>query len=139
MNSRVSQSRPRSTARTVALLSLGALILVFALVFAGCGSTTDTTSPGDTTGATDPGATGDVQVVMRNTAYDPATVTINAGDTVTWVNEDAPKHDVVGDSGEFQSNLLDLGQAYSFTFTQAGTYRYHCSVHSGMKGTVIVQ
>lgn len=139
MNTRLPQTSARSAARTVALLSLGALILVFALLFAGCSSTTDTTSPGDTTGATDSGGNRAAQVVMRNTAFDPATVTVNAGDTVTWVNEDATKHDVVADNGEFTSNLLDTGQAFSFTFSQAGTYRYHCSVHSGMNGTVIVQ
>jgi plastocyanin len=80
-----------------------------------------------------------VQVVMTNRTYDPETVTVNVGDTVTWVNEDAPQHDVVADNGEFKSELFDKGQTFAFTFTQAGTYPYHCSIHPGMTGVVIVQ
>jgi amicyanin len=76
---------------------------------------------------------------MTNRSYDPQEITVKVGDTVTWVNQDAPKHDVVADNGEFKSSLFDKGQSFSFTFTKAGTYPYHCSIHPGMTGTVIVR
>jgi plastocyanin len=76
---------------------------------------------------------------MTNRSYDPKSVTIKVGDTVTWVNEDAPQHDVVADGGEFKSDLFDKGQSFSHTFTTTGTYPYHCSIHPGMTGTVIVE
>jgi plastocyanin len=104
------------------------------------GGATGTAAPG-VTGSTAPGAAGGqtVSVVMTNRTYDPQEVTVKVGDTVTWVNEDAPKHDVVADNGEFKSQLFDKGQSFSYTFTKAGTYPYHCSIHPGMTGTVIVQ
>jgi plastocyanin len=109
---------------------------------ASCGSggtgSTDATAPG-TTGVTSQGGGAEVQVIMTNRSYDPQTVTIAVGGTVTWINQDAPQHDVVADNGEFQSQLFDKGQSFSFTFTAAGTYPYHCSIHPGMTGTVVVQ
>ncbi|HSI21149.1 MAG TPA: plastocyanin/azurin family copper-binding protein [Verrucomicrobiae bacterium] len=79
-------------------------------------------------------------VVMQNTAYSPAKVTVKKGGSVTWTNNDSVAHDVVGDSGpeSFRSQLLSRGQAFSFTFTKAGTYTYHCTPHSFMTGTVEV-
>ncbi len=121
------------------------LIVVLAVVVAACGgggSSDTTAAPGSgatTTAGSASGGGTEVEVIMTNRSYDPETVTIKAGDTVTWVNEDAPQHDVVADNGEFKSDLFDKGQTFSFTFTQAGTYPYHCSVHPGMTGTVTVQ
>ncbi len=112
---------------------LAALVLASGLL-AGCGgsSTTATTAGGAAAGNA-------AQVIMTNRSYDPQEITVKVGDTVTWVNQDAPKHDVVADNGEFKSSLFDKGQSFSFTFTKAGTYPYHCSIHPGMTGTVIVQ
>ena len=126
------------TARTPAvwLALLAALLLTFGIL-AGCGgsSTSATTSGGGKAGA----ASNAVQVIMANRSYDPQQVTVKVGDTVTWVNQDTPKHDVVADNGEFKSNLFDKGGTFSFTFTKTGTYPYHCSIHPGMVGTVVVQ
>jgi plastocyanin len=142
-HSRLSYGR-RSNAAFI-LLVAAALALVLMLLIAACGSgstgSTDTTLPvGETTTVTTVGsATGGTQVIMTNRSYNPATVTIKVGDKVTWVNQDAPQHDVVADNGEFNSQLFDKGQSFSFTFTKAGTYPYHCSIHPGMTGTVVVQ
>jgi plastocyanin len=76
---------------------------------------------------------------MSQIAFDPKEVTIKVGDTVTWLNKDAPQHDVVAENGEFKSDLLELDATFSFTFAQAGTFPYYCSVHPGMTGTVVVQ
>lgn len=118
--------------RAVRLVVLAALLLTFGLL-AGCGGAT-------TSGSSATSAAGNAaQVIMTNRNYDPQQVTIKVGDTVTWVNQDAPKHDVVADNGEFKSDLFDKGGTFSFTFTKAGTYPYHCSIHPGMVGTVVVQ
>jgi plastocyanin len=76
---------------------------------------------------------------MKDMTFDPATVTIKTGESVTWTNEDSVTHTVVGDNGEFQSGDLADGATFSFTFDTAGTYTYHCSIHPSMKGTVVVE
>jgi plastocyanin len=104
-------------------------------LYGGGGSTTTAGTPGTTTA----GGAGGAQVVMKNTAFDPATVTIKAGESVTWTNEDPMNHTVTADNGEFDSGNLGQGATFSFTFDKAGTYPYHCSIHPTMKGTVVVQ
>lgn len=123
MNLRIARTRACWLAVIAALLlSLGLL--------AGCGN-----SPTPTTTA----ASAALQVIMTNRTYVPQQIAIKVGDTITWVNQDAPQHDVVADNGEFKSSLFDRGGTFSFTFTKAGTYPYHCSIHPGMVGTVVVQ
>jgi plastocyanin len=76
---------------------------------------------------------------MQSLAFNPQTVTIKVGETVTWTNQDSHNHTVVADDGAFQSNDLANGATFSFTFDKAGTYAYHCSIHPTMTGTVTVQ
>ena len=80
-------------------------------------------------------------VAMENYAYSPSSLTIQAGDTVTWTNHDQAPHNVVTTSGpaSLQSPLLAQGESWSFTFTVPGTYEYYCSVHPDMRAQVIVQ
>jgi amicyanin len=136
-------SRRAATVAAVAVIIVAISVLVAACGNGGSSDTTATTattapSSGSSTTASAGGGS-EVKVIMTNRSYDPETVTIKVGDTVTWVNEDAPQHDVVADNGEFKSDLFDKGQTFSFTFTKAGTYPYHCSIHPGMTGTVIVE
>jgi len=79
-------------------------------------------------------------VEMKGYAFSPATLEISVGDTVTWTNNDTAPHNVVVTDGpeKFSSPLLEQGQTYSHTFTQAGTYSYYCSVHPDMKATITV-
>ena len=78
-------------------------------------------------------------VTIENYAFNPSTININVGETVTWTNKDSAPHRIVSDSGnELGSNTLSNGGTYSHTFTVAGTYDYHCSIHTSMKGKVIV-
>lgn len=73
--------------------------------------------------------------------YSPNTVTVVIGvnNTVTWTNDDSSPHTVTSDTGSFSSGNLAPGASFSFTFTAAGTYRYHCVYHPWMTGTVIVK
>ena len=126
-------------------LTLGLCLASF-VVLAGCGgggtsATTASTgsTPGTSSGATGTSAPAAATIVMKNISFDPADLTIKVGQTVTWVNQDAPQHDVVANDGSFKSDLLDKGQTFSFTFTKAGTYPFYCSIHPQMKGTVTVQ
>ncbi len=91
------------------------------------------------------GLTGDttpikvVDVLIQNFAFNPATITINAGDTVNWKNKDSANHQLASDSGnEIGSSVLATEGTYYHKFLTAGNYSYHCAIHSSMKGTVIV-
>ena len=130
--------RSRRMAATVPVLLALALILVVAVLAAGCGgSTSSTTTAG--TPATTSGNSAGAQVVLKGFAFDPASITIKAGESVTWTNQDSPTHTITADNGEFDSGNIASGAKYSFTFAKAGTYPYHCSIHPSMKGTVVVQ
>lgn len=79
-------------------------------------------------------------VEISGYSFSPSTLTINAGDGVTWTNLDSAPHTITSDSGnELGSGTLSKGGSYSHTFTTAGTYAYHCGVHASMKGTIIVE
>lgn len=72
-------------------------------------------------------------------AFTPSTLTIKKGGTVTWRNgDDANRHTATDDGGRFDSGILAPGRSYAFTFSQTGTYRYHCTVHPWTTGVVIV-
>lgn len=100
---------------------------------------------GGANGAENPGNSTQTQpqtysVEIKNFAFAPSTLNVKVGDTVTWTNMDSASHTVTSDSGgELASSSLSRGGTYSHTFTQAGTFEYHCSFHSGMSGKVIVE
>jgi len=73
--------------------------------------------------------------------FDPESVTVAHGASVTWVNQDDVPHTATakGDKPLFDSKALDTDEHYSFTFTTAGTYTYYCKVHPHMTGTIIVK
>lgn len=72
-------------------------------------------------------------------AYQPNPVTVQAGQSVTWTWEDqGNQHSVSADDRSFESCLRGSGSSFTTMFTKAGTYAYHCSIHSSMKGTVTV-
>ena len=77
-----------------------------------------------------------LEVNIQNFAFYPSEITINVGDTVTWTNLDDMQHTVTGDN--FDSGTLNKGNQFKHTFTESGTYDYHCNFHGGMKGKVIV-
>jgi plastocyanin len=77
-------------------------------------------------------------VRMAQLAYSPASVRVRAGDTVVWRNSDTQPHTVTSVGGRtLGSGTLEPGKTYRHTFAKAGTYRYNCSIHPDMKGTVV--
>ena len=76
-------------------------------------------------------------VIIKDFAFDPAEIKVNAGSSVTWINEDSAPHTIKFDA--FESEKLNSGDKYEHTFAAAGEYAYVCSIHPSMKGKVIVQ
>jgi plastocyanin len=80
-----------------------------------------------------------IQVSAKNFMFTPASITVKAGTTVTWVNLDDEPHTVFSDAGLFRSAALDTKERFSFKFEKAGTYHYLCTIHPRMLGTVMVE
>jgi plastocyanin len=78
-------------------------------------------------------------VSIRDFAFAPKTVEIRVGDRVTWTNRDAVEHTATARNGSFDTGLLGEGESRSVRFTAAGTYRYVCTPHPSMTGTVVVR
>lgn len=68
-----------------------------------------------------------------------ASLTIDAGTTVTWVNMDDEPHTVASDAGLFRSGALDTNEGFSYRFDKPGTYRIFCTIHPRMVGTITVK
>lgn len=85
-----------------------------------------------------PASTGN-SVTIANFAFSPKTLTVKMGTKVTWTNMDSVTHTVTADQGAFNSGPLASGNNFSFTFTKAGSYAYHCMIHPTMMATIVVQ
>lgn len=122
-----------------------------ALAAAGCGSSNSSSSSSTSSGSSTPqqvtqtqpsssvGAGPGVKVKMQNIAFNPTSVTVKVGQTVTWVNDDSVTHNVTAQSGAaFKSKNFGQGGTYSFKATKPGTIKYVCTIHPGMDGTLIV-
>jgi LPXTG-motif cell wall-anchored protein len=70
--------------------------------------------------------------------YTPSTITVTAGESVTWSNSGPTSHSATADDGSFDTGVLRKGSSGSHTFSKAGTYTFHCTPHPFMKGTVVV-
>ena len=81
-----------------------------------------------------------VEVKIDNFSFGAMKLTVSAGTTVTWINNDDVPHTVVSDDKTtFRSKALDTGDKFSYTFTKPGEYPYFCSVHPKMMAEVVVQ
>ena len=136
-------------------LALPLLIVVTLAVLAGCGSTSagggDTGAPtatsvsGGATATVEPtsttGSTGssDAVVSVSNFSFSPSTLTVKAGTTVTFKGVTGA-HTVTSDTGSSMTfdQSVSEGSSVTITFANPGTYKYHCSFHSQMHGTIVV-
>ncbi len=124
--------------KEAALLAL--VLAAMALALSACGTSYGNGGSSNTGGV--PKTTGHVaSVSITNYAYHPADITVTKGTTITWSNGTNIVHTVTADSGMFDSGNVNPGKSFSYTFSQAGTFPYHCTYHValGMRGTVTVK
>ena len=130
------------------------LLLTSASVLAACGGSSAGTGAAGTGAESDPVRS---EVVVEGIAFEPETLTVSVGETVTWVNEDPVDHTVTAGrpgeqgvpgvsegtkpktTGMFDDALERRGSTFSFTFEKAGTYEYFCRVHVAMRGVITVE
>jgi len=106
------------------------LIVLTGLFAYGCSSNKAKVTPAPSS----PAAT----VSIAGFAFSPASVNIKVGQSVTWTNMDTAPHTVTDLAGAFDSGSLATSQAFNFTFHTAGTYTYHCLIHSMMATAKVV-
>jgi amicyanin len=81
----------------------------------------------------------DADVAIDNFTFGPQELHVKVGATVTWVNRDDIPHTVTSTTLAFRSKALDTNDKFSFTFTTPGSYKYFCSLHPHMTGTIVVE
>jgi plastocyanin len=114
-------------------LILPAVLFIFVLLT----SCMNMNNPSNTnsTGTLSQGAN---EVYIQGMAFSPATLTITAGTTVTWINKDTINHTVTSDTPLFNSGIVTSNGSFSYTFNNSGTFPYHCSIHPAMKASIVV-
>lgn len=118
--------------RSISIAILGAVLLIgLGAIGASLRSSTVNT----------PEKSSSTEVKIDNFSFGPATLTVPVGTTVAWANHDDIAHNVVStdDRKTFKSKVLDTDERFSYTFNNAGTFSYFCSIHPKMTGKVIVQ
>ena len=79
-------------------------------------------------------------IEIKDFAFNPQTLTVKSGETITWINRDEEPHTVVSVGKKFQkSSALDTDQQFTITAGAPGAYEYFCSVHPKMTGTIVVE
>ena len=109
------------------------VLLISAMVITSCSKGSSYNSTPSTT----PPVANSVSIV--NMSFSPATLTVTAGTTVTWTNNDNMTHTVTSDATGFDSGDLTVGSKFSKVFSVACTYSYHCTIHPTMKGSIVVK
>ncbi len=120
-------------------LATALLILVVTIALAGCSGSSGSAAPtAATSQAPAAPAGGAGAVAIKDFAFNPAGTSVAAGSKVTWTNNDTTAHTVTFDDGSADSGNLAPGSTFDHTFATAGTFAYHCTIHSQMHGTVTV-
>jgi plastocyanin len=110
-------------------LRIGALILAYAFVAITATSLAGISEAAGTT----------YQIVIEQMRFDPPVLSVRRGDRVVWVNKDLFPHTVTGMSKAFDSHEISPNASWSYVAGQTGRYRYLCTLHTTMRGTLIVQ
>ncbi len=127
------------------IIAVVVIIIIGGVVAAGGMKKTDTqmtTKSSTASSAPVEGAVATMSVKIENYMFMPMVTKVKVGDTVTWTNMDAVHHNVVADQKSADGPdgpLIGKGETYSFKFTKAGTYTFHCDPHPYMHGTVVVE
>jgi plastocyanin len=127
------------------------ILAATALLSAGCGSSSNNNNPMNPSPTPTPsptpnpgGSTSSVAIpggasTLGADAYRPNPLNIATGTTVTWTNSDSVTHTSTSNNSTWNSGNIPPGGQFSFTFSTAGTFQYHCAIHPGMVGSVVVQ
>ncbi len=124
---------------TVIVIAIGAGVVMVSNSGSKTGSSNGSMSKQDT--ATDTSKAVEASTVtIQNYAFDAPIIKVKVGTAVTWTNKDGVRHNISPDSGTTlpEGKLIAKDETYSYTFDKAGTYKYHCTPHPYMKGTVVV-
>src|SRR5262245_16159671 len=115
-----------------------ALALIAAVFASACGSSSMPSTPSPSNPATP--QSGLVTVHILNSQFTPNPVTVKVGSQVNWKNDDNIDHTATSDTGMFD-DFVDKMSAHGapVTMSTAGTFAYHCKIHSNMKATIVVQ
>jgi plastocyanin len=121
----------------------GVATLGVAITLAACSGTSPGPGGGATAGAapcTDSTGPTIVSAAVKGNTWTPSTVTAKVGDVITWTNDDGVAHGVALDDGScaMSGTIPGGGGARSLIFSVAGSFPFHCSVHSTMKGTITI-
>lgn len=108
-------------------------LVLLGLALPGVGLTATQTSPESSD------AEGKTTVVIVDYTYEPKELTIKVGTTVTWINKDSAEHTATDDNESFDTDLLSYGESASVTFSNPGSFNYHCAPHPFMKGIIQVE
>ena len=127
------QSGSQNVKKYLLLITLA--LIVAPLVIAGCTSPFSNSNPSSQSQIS---TANQNSIVIKNDAYNPPSLTISKGATVTWTNEESEMHTVTSDTGVFDSGNMYQGDSYSLQFNDVGTFPYHCTPHHFMKGTMTV-
>jgi plastocyanin len=122
------------------LVVLVAVAAVAGGVAAGCGGDDD--DPATPAAALAEGGASEAsadRLAIADFAFDPETVTVDAGTKLTWTNDDEAPHTATADDGSFDTGTLKLDDTGAVAIDQPGTYTYYCRFHPFMKGTVEVR
>ena len=98
----------------------------------------ETLATGDGTDPADAVGTGPVEASIVDLTFQPATIEVDAGASVTWTNEDSVPHTVTARTADFDSGVMQEGDSFSLVFDEPGTFDYFCAIHPSMTGRVTV-
>jgi plastocyanin len=130
------------------LVTLSCILIITGLLAAiSCSTPSETTQPPGTETQVKPTGTATapgpdfkpVAVTIENFAYSPASLTVPVGTTVTWTNNEATAHTVTSKTGLFDSEIMNKGDTFSYTFSDRGVFEYYCTIHPTMNGIVTVE
>ena len=113
------------------------LVMVMTLAFGGCNLASQSKDTVNNASPTIDSSASPNTIVIKDFSFNPTTLTVKKGTTITWINNDSVPHQIK--SSSFNSSELTKGQSYSFTFSKVGTFDYFCAIHPSMTGKIAVE
>lgn len=124
---------------TAVAIAVGAVLIIVLTKDPSSGDSTSASAPSSSTPSAGGSAGGgDVKINISDFKFKPDTVTVKAGSSITWVNEDTASHTATAKDG-FDTGTLNKGDSKAVTLSKPGTFSYVCQFHAFMTGTVVVK